>query len=112
MFESAVPQICASLVLLLPLTYLLKHFHHTYPLIRVPCAHPTSFFNPLWILWLRYRGSEQEIAAVRAAHRRYGPIVRLGPREISIASSDVEIRHKVGARLGKHGWHSAFSNYG
>jgi hypothetical protein len=91
---------------------LIKYFSDVCSLLWVPCAHPTSFFNPLWILWMRYRGSEQEIAAVRAAHHRYGPIVRLGPREISIASGDFETCRKVGAKLGKHGWHSAFSNYG
>lgn len=112
MLESVVAQICLSLVALLSANYLFKYFSHIWPLFWVPCAHPTSFFTPLWILWVRYRGSEQEIAAVRAARHRYGPIVRLGPREISIASFDIEIRRKVGARLGKHGWHSAFSNYG
>lgn len=52
------------------------------PLSKIPAAHPTSSLSPAWILWTRWRGREN--ATVLAAHERLGPLVRLGPNEISV----------------------------
>jgi hypothetical protein len=78
------------------------------PLARIPSAHPTSAFSSLWILWTRYRGSVEEISAVTAAHDRHGPVVRLGPREISLRSNP---RRMLGSRVEKPDWYSAFTNF-
>jgi hypothetical protein len=103
----------AFLVLVSPVIGLIAYVHHNIGLVRAPCAHPTSSFSLLRILWMRYRGSEQEVAAVRAAHHRHGPIVRLGPREISVASSNIEVRRELSrGALWKSGWYSPFSNQG
>ena len=81
-------------------------------LARIPCAHRTSALTSLWILWKRHKGSAEEVAAVAAAHELYGPVVRLGPREISVRSWDVEFRRILGSKLEKPSWYSAFTNYG
>ncbi|KAL2829312.1 cytochrome P450 monooxygenase [Aspergillus pseudoustus] len=52
------------------------------PLAKIPSAHPLASISSLWILWKRYHS--QENATVHAAHEKYGPVVRLGPRDISV----------------------------
>lgn len=52
------------------------------PLSKIPAAHPTSSLSPAWILWARWCGREN--ATVLAAHKRLGPLIRLGPNEISV----------------------------
>jgi hypothetical protein len=52
------------------------------PLAKIPAAHPTSSFSPAWILWTRW--CSRENATVLDAHERLGPLVRLGPNEISV----------------------------
>lgn len=61
------------------------------PLSKLPAAHPTSHFASTWIWWRRRTGRESR--SISAAHQRRGPIVRLGPNEVSIAS--LEGLHKV-----------------
>ncbi|KAF2023588.1 cytochrome P450 [Setomelanomma holmii] len=82
-----------------------------HPLARIPCAHPASLFSTLWILWKRYQGVEQEIAAVSAAHLRHGPVVRLGPREISVGSLALATRLAQVAKLEKPNWYLPFTNF-
>lgn len=52
------------------------------PLSKIPAAHPTASFSPAWILWTRW--CSRENATVLAAHERLGPLIRLGPNEISV----------------------------
>lgn len=52
------------------------------PLSRIPPAHPTARISPAWILWTRYVGREN--VTVYEAHKRLGPLLRLGPNEISV----------------------------
>src|SRR5262249_23481867 len=56
------------------------------PLSKLPAAHPTSHFASTWIWWRRRTGRESR--SIFAAHQRCGPIVRLGPNEVSIASQE------------------------
>lgn len=60
------------------------------PLSRIPNAHPTASISSAWILWKRYVGKEN--VSVFAAHQRLGPLVRLGPNEISVNCVDGGIR--------------------
>lgn len=73
-------------VILYAFSLLLYHFIivpvFVSPLSKIPAAHPTSSLSPAWILWTRWRGREN--ATVLAAHERLGPLVRLGPNEISV----------------------------
>lgn len=61
------------------------------PLSKLPAAHPSSHFASTWIWWRRRTGRESR--SIFAAHQRCGPIVRLGPNEVSIASQ--EGLHKI-----------------
>ena len=81
------------------------------PLAKIPTAHFSSSFSPLWILWKRY--TSQENRSIHAAHLKHGKIVRLGPNEVSVASVDDGIRIIYGGGFEKSEWYSnQFDNYG
>ncbi|KAF2634756.1 cytochrome P450 [Massarina eburnea CBS 473.64] len=71
------------------ITYLLyTHIIHPlflHPLHSIPPAHPTAALSSHWIYFHR-RGGSQALSAITAAHARHGPIVRLSPTEISVAT--------------------------
>jgi len=86
------------------------------PLRKVPAAHPLAHWSALWIHAVRWQGVEN--ATLKAAHDRLGPIVCLGPREVSVNCVKGGIRdvyaggfEKTCARDG-YNWYSFFSNYG
>jgi hypothetical protein len=79
------------------------------PLSRIPNAHWTSPFSPLWILWTRYHCYENR--SVHAAHLRHGPVIRLAPNELSI--NDINgLRTVYAGGFEKGEWYSIFDNYG
>jgi len=79
------------------------------PLAKIPNAHWTSPFSPLWILWNRYRCHENR--SVHAAHLKHGPVIRLAPNELSI--NDVNaLRIVYAGGFEKGQWYSIFDNYG
>lgn len=57
------------------------------PLSKIPKAHITCSFLPLWIRWYR-RGGREGLHAILAAHEKHGPIVRLAPNEVHVASPE------------------------
>jgi hypothetical protein len=77
-----------GLAIAILLSYLLYHLvlcpAPFSPLSKLPPVHHTSSFLPTWIWWQRRHGRESR--AIHAAHQRRGPIMRLAPNEISIAS--------------------------
>lgn len=80
------------------------------PLSKIPNAHFTSSFSPGWMLW--QRKAHHENRAILAAHQRCGPVVRLGPNEISINCVEGGIRTVYGS-FDRHNWYTnAFQNYG
>lgn len=104
-------------VILVPLSLILVAcykfiIHPTFisPLSRVPNAHWSSPLSPIWILWIRYQ--RRENATLHASHSKYGPILRLGPNEISVNSLDGGIRSVYGGGFEKGQWYSIFDNYG
>jgi hypothetical protein len=80
------------------------------PLRRIPNAHVTSPLSPIWILWIR--ATRRENRTIHAAHQRLGPIVRLGPSEISVACVDQGIRSIYPGGFEKHEWYRFFDNFG
>lgn len=80
------------------------------PLAKVPNAHWTSAFSPLWIQWTRYR--HRELEAVLKAHRNLGPIVRLGPTDLSVNSYKDGIRIIYGGGFDKSSYFNHFNYYG
>lgn len=80
-------------------------------LSKVPNAHFTSSFSPLWILWKRY--TNQENRSIHAAHVKQGDIVRLGPNELSVNCVDRGIRTIYSGGFEKWNWYpNQFDNYG
>lgn len=81
------------------------------PLSKIPNAHPTAPFSPAWILWARYKMRNNRTTL--AAHRRHGPIVRLGPNELSVNCIDGGVRTVYAGGFEKHDWYPRlFPSYG
>jgi cytochrome P450 len=81
------------------------------PLAKIPNAHWSAPFSPLWVL--NKRRLQNVTPAVHEAHERLGPIIRLAPNEISVNSVDGGIRTVYGGGYEKGDWYkNAFNNYG
>ncbi|KAL8750415.1 MAG: hypothetical protein Q9199_007086 [Rusavskia elegans] len=80
------------------------------PLSKIPAAHLTASWSPSWILWIRY--TRVEVQTIHQAHRRFGPIVRLGPNEVSINCVDGGLRTVYAGGFEKPFFYDQFQNYG
>lgn len=80
------------------------------PLSKIPIAHFTSSWSPLWILWIRY--TDEEVQTIHKAHLKYGPIVRLGPEEVSVNCVDGGLRTIYAGGFEKPYFYDQFRNYG
>src|SRR4051794_26779712 len=78
------------------------------PLSKIPNAHFTSPSVPTWIWWKRRTGFETR--SIFAAHQNHGPIVRLGPNEVSVASLD-GLRQIYLGGFERDPWYNQFMNY-
>ncbi|KAI0888201.1 cytochrome P450 [Annulohypoxylon maeteangense] len=79
------------------------------PLSKIPKAHWSCSISPAWILWARFQSRENR--TLHAAHQHHGPIVRVGPNELSVNSIEgVKTIYQGG--FDKHEWYSVFNNYG
>lgn len=56
------------------------------PLSKIPTAHWSVPYCPLWILWIRWKNIENR--TIHALHMKKGRIVRLGPSELSLNCFD------------------------
>jgi hypothetical protein len=79
------------------------------PLSKIPNAHWTSSFAPFWILWKRYCG--RELPSTYDAHQRLGPIVRVGPKDLSISCYNEGIRNVYGSGFDKPCYYDFFRYY-
>ncbi|KAK4145219.1 cytochrome P450 [Dichotomopilus funicola] len=79
------------------------------PLARIPNAQWSVPFSRIWILWVRY--AHRENKTLHSAHRRLGPILRVGPNELSVSDLD-GVRTVYQGGFGKPVWYSVFNNYG
>lgn len=80
------------------------------PLSKIPNAHFTASFSPLWILYNRWRSNE--VTCIHAAHEKHGPIVRLSPNEVSVNSLE-GLRLVYAGGFDKHDFYpNLFDNYG
>lgn len=79
------------------------------PLSKVPNAHWTSPFSPLWILWTRFWNRENE--TLHGAHLKLGPVIRIAPNELSVNDLG-SLRSVYGGGMEKGQWYSIFDNYG
>jgi hypothetical protein len=105
-------------VVLLPLLLLVRAVvsYLRNPLRKIPAAHPLAHFTSLWIYYIRWRAVEN--ATLKEAHGRLGPIVCLGPEEISVNCVKGGIRDVYAGGFEKesaqdrYNWYAFFSNYG
>lgn len=109
------PSTIAVLVPFLLLSHVLVAYLRN-PLRKVPAAHPLAHFTSLWIQSVRWRSIEN--ATLKAAHDRLGPIVCLGPEEISVncvkgGICEVYAGGFEKGSCGKDGynWYGFFTNY-
>ncbi len=91
-----------------------KYFVHPAflsPLSKIPNAHFSSSFSPLWILLKRYK--DEENRAIHAAHVKHGDVVRLGPNEVSVSCVDEGVRTIYSGGFEKWSWYpNQFDNFG
>lgn len=108
----------ATVAVLLPFL-LLGHIVYSFwrnPVRKIPAAHPLAHFTSLWIHSIRWRSIEY--ATLKEAHDRLGPIVCLGPYEISVNCVKGGIREVYAGGFekknsnGGYNWYSFFANYG
>lgn len=108
-----------SLIAVLAPLALLLHTLVSYlrnPLRKIPAAHPLAPFTGLWISSIRWRKTEN--ATLKAAHDRLGPIVCLGPQEVSVNCVKGGIREVYAGGFEKrdaasgYNWYGFFTNFG
>jgi hypothetical protein len=107
-------------IAILPPLLLFSHVLYAYvcnPLRKMPAAHPLAHFTSLWILSIRWRSIEN--ATLKEAHNRLGPIICLGPNEVSVNCVKGGVREvyvggfeKESSSRGGYNWYAFFSNYG
>ena len=104
------PLATATLVVVLLVYYRLIYPFFLSPLAKIPNAHWTSPLFSGWILWKRFR--HQELPAAFDAHQKLGPIIRLGPQDLSISCYDEGIRIVYGGGFDKTSYFDFFRYYG
>ncbi|KAI9741288.1 MAG: hypothetical protein M1834_003005 [Cirrosporium novae-zelandiae] len=106
-----IPVLAGVSLLLLCLYRFLVYPIFLSPLSKIPTAHPTSAISPLWILSLRYGNLENQ--TLHRLHTEKGPILRIGPNELSVNCVDEGIRTIYGGGFEKHDFYvRLFKNYG
>lgn len=80
------------------------------PLAKIPTPHFTCSFSRIWILYSRYQCRENR--TILAAHEKFGPVLRLGPNEISVCGIDGGLRTVYGGGFEKADWYNVFGHYG
>lgn len=105
---SAIPAV-ASLIYLL-YHYILAPFFFS-PLSKIPSAHWSAGLSARWINSLRLDG-KTGVSETLSAHKRLGPIIRLSPDEISVASLDGLRKIYSGGFEKDESYAQEFMNYG
>lgn len=108
-FSTVVLASLALFVLYKTINYL-AHAVFLSPLSKIPNAHWSAPIYPGWILWVRFRGRNNR--TIHAAHERLGPVVRLGPSEISVNCVEAGIKTVYTGGFEKHGWYRVFESFG
>ncbi|KAL1888718.1 hypothetical protein Cpir12675_006068 [Ceratocystis pirilliformis] len=84
------------------------------PLRKIPSAHPSARFSPLWIMAVRHglllREGRDSLVAQADLHRRLGPVVLVGPRHVSIDGPEI-VRAVFYEPSHKARWYQEFTGY-
>lgn len=80
------------------------------PLSKIPGPWYTRFTS-LWLKYQEFTANRRE--SIHALHKRYGPVVRLGPNEVSFTSLDAikEIYASGGSGYDKTEFYSLFKQF-
>ncbi|EWY95486.1 hypothetical protein FOYG_04519 [Fusarium oxysporum NRRL 32931] len=78
-------------------------------LSRLPAPHWICHISPLWIL--AARKWRRENTSLYRAHQRFGPVIRIGPNEVSVDGLE-GMRTIYQGGFEKGHWYSVFDNYG
>ncbi|KUJ15875.1 cytochrome P450 [Mollisia scopiformis] len=79
-------------------------------LSAIPTSHFLAPYTRYWLVWLKGTGCEHRVR--HAAHARLGPIVRIGPNEISVTCIENGVQTIYGGSFEKAAWYLNFQNYG
>lgn len=106
------PLIAYTVVSVASCIWLLKHLQTAIlsPLSQIPNAHFTTPYSNLWLFW--HRANDTEHKARHDAHKKYGPVIRIAPRELSINCLEDGVKTVYGGGFEKGEWYSMFLNYG
>ena len=105
-----IPLLPFSLLLLTAISKYILYPLFLSPLCHIPAAHPTAPLSALWIYWIRHQGREN--ATIRAAHEKLGPVVRLGPNEVSVNCIKGGLSKVYAGGMEKGEWYALFGSYG
>ena len=79
-------------------------------LAKLPNAHPLAPWTKLWLLWLRRTGQEHRTRY--QLHQKLGPVIRLGPSEVSVNCIEDGVQIIYGNDFDKSSWFANFDFYG
>ena len=79
------------------------------PLAKIPNAHWSYPPSSAWILYTRFKHRENRV--LLEAHRRLGPVIRVGPNDLSIDDID-HVKTVYAGGFDKPKWYAVFDNYG
>ena len=104
-------RVAAVLIAIISLLYkYVIHPKFLSPLAKIPNAHFTAPFTTAWIIWKRYKRIENR--TLYALHQKLGPVIRLGPKELSVDCVDNGIRTIYGGGFEKPDWYAnQFQNF-
>lgn len=81
------------------------------PLAKIPAANPLAHVPNLWILYIRWRNTENQ--TILELHQKLGPIVRLAPNELSVNCYEGGLKTIYGGGFAKDEFYvRRFMNYG
>ncbi|KAK3623585.1 hypothetical protein LTR56_021548 [Elasticomyces elasticus] len=82
------------------------------PLKAAKSAHWSARYSGLWLWWQHFRDVGAD--AVHKAHLRHGPVVRLGPSEISVCAVEggLDTIYSFRDPMPKTAWYQVANSYG
>lgn len=80
-------------------------------LSSVPPIHWSAKFSSIYSLYVRYKGTE--LSNLVEAHKKHGPLVQVGPRDVSVNCYQDGVLKIYDAGFGKPtAWYSMFNYFG
>jgi hypothetical protein len=112
-FDTPIPLLAATIGVLYLIYQFLLWPVFLSPVAKIPPAHPIARFTSAWIFWIRYK--RREVQTIHQAHQKLGPIIRLGPEEISVncVKGGIQTVYSGGFEKGTPdgNWYAFFANY-